>query len=92
MGSFFIHLRRKILGQILDDLVSLLLGDVGIFLQHFQYFILPLRPGGTLCHHSFQGVAGSANSFHQFFPGSFGQSRRCLPRGRYRKEYKSDGF
>ena len=64
MVSFWGRLGRKVLGQILDDLVSLLLGYVRIFLQHFQHFILPLRLGGAFSHHAFQRMAGRANGFH----------------------------
>ena len=64
MASFWGCLGWKVLGQIFDDLVSLLLCDVGIFLKHLQYFILPLRLSRTFCHHAFERMAGRANSFH----------------------------
>jgi len=64
MGCLWGRLGRKALGQVFDDLVSLLLGDVGIFLKHFQYLILPLRLGAAFGHYAFQRMAGCANGFH----------------------------
>jgi len=82
-GSFPGNLRRKGLGQILDNPVSFLLGDVRIFLQHFQYFILPLCLGGPSGNHAFERMAGCTDGFDQFLALSLGKDRRRrLPRYR----------
>ena len=71
MASFRGRLWRKVFGQILDDLISLLLCDVGIFLKHLQHFILPLRLGGAFGHHTFQRMAGRANRHYELFSWPF---------------------
>jgi len=78
MGSFARGLGRKGLGQILDDLIPLLLRNIRILLKHFQYFILPFRLSGALGGHALQCVALRADGFHQFFARPLGQR----PRGR----------